>query len=1022
MKKLLYTLLAATATLFAVGCNKEADKAVQGGETVEASFQIGLTGSRTKASMSDGTTATQLVVGVYDREAGYVESLSYLPTDAEYKKAFGSDLTATFNARLAKGHGYDIVFLAVAPDNGVYTIDLAQKTFTAATEGIGNAETRDAFYGVFSIEKVTATIENQPVTLTRPFAQFNAISTKKDFEYAKAAMANFGKSSMTVTAPTVLNLLDGTVGTPAKYTLSAAAMPDTKPNFDPYKTKGDYWLMANYILAGTESDIATLEFTLYSDTDVELASYPLPATPFKRNFRTNVYGSLLTTDGTFTVVIEPTYEGENPFVLDAPEIEFENTQLPAPGSKVSVAPGGTINFAAKHPLETVKPTYKSSDLEVGTIDQKGLFTAVAVGETEVTISFPAVVGGVPVEEETGTKAEAEGGEETPAAINYPAVTLKYTVVVKEGEEGPVTPVGEGGTDEIDLAFTGVEGTSYADWSDKKGASGAVYAGNSAGGNSSVQLRSDNSKASSGIISTTSGGKLTKVTVEWNENTAEGRELQVYGSNTAYTATADLYDETKAGTLLGTIKNGTSTSLDVTGDYTYVGLRSADKAMYLNKITVTWGKGTTPSEPEGPVTATITASDKTVEVGKTVELGATTNSTAAITYTSKNTDIATVDASGVVTGVKAGEATITLAVAAVEGKFTEATKDIKVTVTEATTPGAGKTIAELKADYAEGGEELDVTLGKVIVTGVDGISVYAEDETGGILFYKSEHGLEAGKSYTGIKVTQTKLYHTLYEVTGFDTTNATAADATIPVTSLKLSDITADTYLKYQSMHVKFTGVTFSAAASGGKKTSTVKQGDASLDLYIIPTVSIKANSVADVAGYVSYYNKPQVAVISESDITVTQEGGDPDPGPTDGLYDSNVTWAKGTSCYDDNVLNVGEYTNVKNLKFGTSSKYGTATITLPAGTKKVTFYAIAWKGNPASLKFTVGSTEKYFDVAANDGATSTGPYNVTVSDSDKYTLTLDAALSADTEVSVETCEHDDVKGYRAFLFAVKASN
>ena len=695
MKKLLYTLLAAAATLFAVGCNKEADKAVQGGETVEASFQIGLTGSRTKASMSDGTTATQLVVGVYDREAGYVESLSYLPTAAEYKKAFGSDLSANFNARLVKGHGYDIVFLAVAPDNGVYTIDLAQKTFTAATEGDGNAEIRDAFYGVFSIEKVTGTIENQPVTLTRPFAQFNAISTKKDFEYAKAALASFGKSAMTITAPTVLNLLDGTVGTPAKYTFAAAAMPDTKPNFDPYKTKGDYWLMANYVLAGTESDIAMLDFTLYSESGAEMATYPLPSTPYKRNFRTNVYGSLLTTDGTFRVVIEPEYEGEIPFVLDAPEIEFEDSTLPAPGSKLSVAPGGTINFAAKHPLKDVKATYKSSDWEVGTIDEKGLFTAEAEGETEITISFPAVVGGVPVEEETGTKAEVEGegegGEESPAVINYPAVTYKYTVVVKEDGEEPVTPAGDGGSDVIDLAFTGVEGTSYADWSDKKGASGAVYAGNSAGGNSAVQLRSDNSKASSGVISTTSGGKLTKVAVEWNENTADGRELQVYGSNTAYTATADLYDEAKAGTLLGTIKKGTGTSLDVTGDYTYVGLRSADKAMYLDKITVTWGKGGTPSEPEGPVTATITASDKTVEVGKTVSIGATTNSTATITYTSKNTDIATVDASGVVTGVKAGEATITLAVAAVEDKFTEATKDIKVTVTEAGTPADPETL-------------------------------------------------------------------------------------------------------------------------------------------------------------------------------------------------------------------------------------------------------------------------------------------------------------------------------------------
>ena len=81
------------------------------------------------------------------------------------------------------------------------------------------------------------------------------------------------------------------------------------------------------------------------------------------------------------------------------------------------------------------------------------------------------------------------------------------------------------------------------------------------------------------------------------------------------------------------------------------------------------------------TATITANDVTVEEGATAAIGATTNSSATITYACDNTAVATVDASGTVTGVKAGNANITLKVAAVEGKFTAAEKTIKVTVTE-----------------------------------------------------------------------------------------------------------------------------------------------------------------------------------------------------------------------------------------------------------------------------------------------------------------------------------------------------
>lgn len=141
------------------------------------------------------------------------------------------------------------------------------------------------------------------------------------------------------------------------------------------------------------------------------------------------------------------------------------------------------------------------------------------------------------------------------------------------------------TDVLDRAFTGVTGTSYSSWSGKKATSDAVYAGQSAGGNESIQLRSSNNN--SGIVTTTSGGKVKKVTVTWNSNTANGRTLNVYGSNTAYTAATDLYNSSKQGELLGTIVKGTSTELTITGDYKYIGMRSAGSAMYLTEIKIEW---------------------------------------------------------------------------------------------------------------------------------------------------------------------------------------------------------------------------------------------------------------------------------------------------------------------------------------------------------------------------------------------------------------------------------------------------
>ncbi|MBQ7570930.1 MAG: chitobiase/beta-hexosaminidase C-terminal domain-containing protein [Bacteroidaceae bacterium] len=141
-------------------------------------------------------------------------------------------------------------------------------------------------------------------------------------------------------------------------------------------------------------------------------------------------------------------------------------------------------------------------------------------------------------------------------------------------------------DVLNQTFTGITGTSYTAFSGKAGTSGAVYAGQCAGGNSSIQLRSNNSD--SGVVTTTSGGKAKKVVVEWNSGTSSGRTLNVYGKNSAYSAATDLYNASNQGTLLGTIVCGTSTELTITGDYDYIGFRSASGAMYLTSVTITWG--------------------------------------------------------------------------------------------------------------------------------------------------------------------------------------------------------------------------------------------------------------------------------------------------------------------------------------------------------------------------------------------------------------------------------------------------
>ncbi|MBR2524735.1 MAG: InlB B-repeat-containing protein [Clostridiales bacterium] len=139
--------------------------------------------------------------------------------------------------------------------------------------------------------------------------------------------------------------------------------------------------------------------------------------------------------------------------------------------------------------------------------------------------------------------------------------------------------------------------TYREWTYNEAVSEAVYAGQSAINDGSIQLRSKNSN--SGIVTTTSPGYISKITVTWNSTTETGRTLDVYGKSSAYTDPTNLYssDPSVKGTLLGSIVYGTDTELTISGSYQYVGVRSASGAMYLDDISFTWDSEASSGETE-----------------------------------------------------------------------------------------------------------------------------------------------------------------------------------------------------------------------------------------------------------------------------------------------------------------------------------------------------------------------------------------------------------------------------------------
>ena len=224
---------------------------------------------------------------------------------------------------------------------------------------------------------------------------------------------------------------------------------------------------------------------------------------------------------------------------------------------------------------------------------------VAATATEATVNVTGNVAWTASVTSGATVDPASGTGEGAVTVTFPANTdtensKTYTVTLTTTADVPtktiqlvITQAKAGGavTDVLNQKFTGISGSSYTDFSGKTGASGAVYAGQCAGSNSSIQLRSKNSNC--GIVTTDTGGKAKKVTVTWESHTMEGRTLNIYGKNTAYSSASDLYDDAKQGTLLGSVTYGTSTEVTISGDYTYIGFRSAADAMYLSEIKIVW---------------------------------------------------------------------------------------------------------------------------------------------------------------------------------------------------------------------------------------------------------------------------------------------------------------------------------------------------------------------------------------------------------------------------------------------------
>ena len=168
-------------------------------------------------------------------------------------------------------------------------------------------------------KKVEGSFEEK-VELKRPFAQLNFLTD--DIDKAKLAgltvTGGTTKSSIKISnAATTLNPFTNTVSgfTEAEVTFALATIPDETETYTINNTSYRY-LGTTYFLvpaAGTtENDgqaqamLNSVSLSIEGVNDVAVTNVPA-----QWNYRTNIYGSLLTAEGKFNVEISPIYAGDD---------------------------------------------------------------------------------------------------------------------------------------------------------------------------------------------------------------------------------------------------------------------------------------------------------------------------------------------------------------------------------------------------------------------------------------------------------------------------------------------------------------------------------------------------------------------------------------------------------------------------------------------------------------------------------------------------------------------------------------
>ena len=382
MKKVLFSTVAMSALmLMATSCADDQTSDLKAGAESTVTITAQLPGDMGTRAFADGTKATELHYAVYEK--GTTIRL------AVCKKADGTKgqlegtatmtgLQTTISLQLTTGKEYDFVFWADAPGDNVYTFDSENQTVTVNyANAENNTDNLDAFFGQKKELKVSGNMSISQ-ELRRPFAQIN-IGTD-DFDAAAAAGYTVSESTIGVATYKTLNLLSGEVSDPVTATFVKKPIPTEDSKFS-VNSKDYKYLSMSYVLVPKDKETVDIAF------DYTLTNRTFTNVPVQRNYRTNIYGSLLTNTANFNVVIAPGFNDPdyNHNVITASTQTELATAAQTPNAVIKLKESTTYTLPATV-AEGV--TFSGDETTVISIPQAIGYTGKTIGFSGVTVKSP----------------------------------------------------------------------------------------------------------------------------------------------------------------------------------------------------------------------------------------------------------------------------------------------------------------------------------------------------------------------------------------------------------------------------------------------------------------------------------------------------------------------------------------------------------------------------------------------------------------------------------------------------------